>query len=338
MPSEDFTYIKENLDNKFINLNDKKILITGGSGFFGKSILSFLRKEINISKIIILSRNPSSIKKYFNLNDFNFEIELIPHDITNEIPIEESVDFIIHAATESSTSLSKDNPLLMRNTIVDGTKNVIEFAVKNNTKRLLFVSSGAVYGKNSNINLGFNENDFNKLDFLDPLNSYSLSKQHAEHLCALYARKYNISFTIARCFAFVGPYLPLNAHCAIGNFIKEAINGNDIIINGDGKTIRSYLFADDLSEWLLTILLRGNDGEAYNVGSKNKISIYNLAKTVSEVLESQSKIQIMGEESDYVDSYFPNTEKIMKNLNVTEKYSLVDAIKITAKHHLQNSV
>lgn len=320
------------------NLNSKKILITGGSGFFGKSILSFLKKESNLSKVIILSRNPDSIKKYFNLNDFNFEIELIPHDIKSEITIKESVDFIIHAATESSTSLSKDNPLLMRDTIVDGTKNVIEFAVKNNAERLLFVSSGAVYGKNSNISSGFKENDFNKLDFLDPLNSYSLSKQHAEHLCALYARKYNISFVIARCFAFVGPYLPLNAHFAIGNFIKEAINGNDIIIKGDGKTIRSYLYADDLAEWLITILLQGNEGEAYNVGSRNKISIYNLAKTVSEALEGQSKIQITGEESDIIDSYFPNTEKIMKDLNVIEKHSLVDSIKLTAKHHLENGI
>lgn len=320
------------------NLNSKKILITGGSGFFGKSILSFLKKELNLSKVIILSRNPDSIKKYFNLNDFNFEIELIPHDIKSEITIKESVDFIIHAATESSTSLSKDNPLLMRDTIVDGTKNVIEFAVKNNAERLLFVSSGAVYGKNSNISSGFKENDFNKLDFLDPLNSYSLSKQHAEHLCALYARKYNISFVIARCFAFVGPYLPLNAHFAIGNFIKEAINGNDIIIKGDGKTIRSYLYADDLAEWLITILLQGNEGEAYNVGSRNKISIYNLAKTVSEALEGQSKIQITGEESDIIDSYFPNTEKIMKDLNVIEKHSLVDSIKLTAKHHLENGI
>ena len=320
------------------NLNSKKILITGGSGFFGKSILSFLKKESNLSKVIILSRNPDSIKKYFNLNDFNFEIELIPHDIKSEITIKESVDFIIHAATESSTSLSKDNPLLMRDTIVDGTKNVIEFAVKSNAERLLFVSSGAVYGKNSNISSGFKENDFNKLDFLDPLNSYSLSKQHAEHLCALYARKYNISFVIARCFAFVGPYLPLNAHFAIGNFIKEAINGNDIIIKGDGKTIRSYLYADDLAEWLITILLQGNKGEAYNVGSRNKISIYNLAKTVSEALEGQSKIQITGEESDIIDSYFPNTEKIMKDLNVIEKHSLVDSIKLTAKHHLENGI
>ena len=154
----------------------------------------------------------------------------------------------------------------------------------------------------------------------------------------MYARKYNISFVIARCFAFVGPYLPLNAHFAIGNFIKEAINGNDIIIKGDGKTIRSYLYADDLAEWLITILLQGNEGEAYNVGSRNKISIYNLAKTVSEALEGQSKIQITGEESDIIDSYFPNTEKIMKDLNVIEKHSLVDSIKLTAKHHLENGI
>lgn len=319
------------------NLNSKKILITGGSGFFGKSILSFLKKESSLSKVIILSRNPDSIKKYFNLNDFNFDIDLISHDIKNEIMIEESIDFIIHAATESSTSLSKDNPLLMRSTIVDGTKNVLQFAVKNHTKRVLFVSSGAVYGKNSNISYGLKESDFNKVDFLDPLSSYSLSKQHAEHLCTLYATKYNISFVIARCFAFVGPYLPLNAHFAIGNFINDAINGNDIIIKGDGNTIRSYLFADDLAEWLLTILLSGSDSEAYNVGSKNKISIYNLANKVIEALESQSNVRIMSEPSDLIDSYFPNTDKIVNDLNVVEKHSLIDAIKITAKHHLKNN-
>tara|TARA_B100001245_G_C22890351_1_gene428732 strand:+ start:83 stop:1030 length:948 start_codon:yes stop_codon:yes gene_type:complete len=312
------------------------ILITGGTGFFGKSILSYLKKSVysnGIKKFFINSRNPESIKSFFNLEDFPFEISFFKHDLREKIEFDQSIDYIIHAGAESGTSLGITDPITMRNVVVEGTKNVLDFAKINNIKRILFISSGAIYGKQPSNIKAIKEDYLNSPDILDPKNAYACSKRQAENLCSLYHHHYGIDFVIARCFAFLGPYLPLNQHFAIGNFILDGLSENDILINGDGKTIRSYLFADDLSDWLFKILLNGKSGEAYNVGSNENITIHDLAKLVSKCFNSKPQIKIIGKPSEFVDRYVPNVDKIKNDLMATQNTTLIDGIIKTIRFH-----
>ena len=140
---------------------------------------------------------------------------------------------------------------------------------------------------------------------------------------------------MARCFTFVGPYLPLDDHLAMGNFIRDGLNGGPIIVKGDGTTIRSYLYADDLVEWLWTILLKGNTGEAYNVGSDEAISIFDLAHLVSTCFDDKPEVIIKGKPDGKIDRYVPKVEKIKNELCVSERMTLVAGIKRTIDFHIK---
>jgi dTDP-glucose 4,6-dehydratase len=170
-------------------------------------------------------------------------------------------------------------------------------------------------------------------DPLDPRSAYGIGKRTAEQLCALYQKHYGVSSTIARCFAFVGPYLPLDIHFAIGNFIRDVMNAGPIVIKGDGTPYRSYLYAADLAIWLWTILLRGAPGSAYNVGSEESISIAEVAKRVVRSASSDVKIEIQGRKqiNQTVERYVPSTQKAITELKLQQTIDLDKAIQYTVQ-------
>jgi len=197
---------------------------------------------------------------------------------------------VIHAGTAASAALNAAHPEEMLDTILAGTRRVLEFARASGARDVLFVSSGAVYGSQPP-----------ELERIPEIyvaapsgtaDAYADGKRAAEMLCVDAARQGFLRPRIARCFAFVGPHLPLNAHFAVGNFLGDALANRDIAVGGDGTPYRSYLHAADLVAWLLTILVRGSPLRAYNVGSDQAISIAELAHCVARLPEPPVQVTI----------------------------------------------
>ena len=335
LPVEDLEHIYQNTQDIWESFRGKSIFLTGGTGFFGKWFLeSFIyvndKLELN-AKISILTRNPESfLLKYPFYKEHANTVHFVKGDIlTYDFILEEKYQFIIHAATAASESLNKINPLLMMDTITIGTRRVLDFATTQPIESFLFISSGAVYGKQSKNVLNISEDDCFKLDINNANSAYGEGKRVAELYCSIYFEKYQLPVKIARCFAFVGPYLPLDTHFAIGNFINNALNNENIIIKGDGTAIRSYLYSSDLMIWLWMLLIKGENNSPYNVGSNININLKLLALKVSNALDSKINVVVKNLNiNSIVDIYIPNVEKA-NFLNLVQKINIDEAISKT---------
>ena len=235
---------------------------------------------------------------------------------------------INHVATSASAKLNDENPLEMLDTIIDGTKRTLDFAVKFGAGKLLLTSSGAVYGKQPPDMTHISEDYMGGPDTMNPSSAYSEGKRVSELLCAIYSKKYGIECKIARCFAFVGPYFPLDIHYAIGNFIRDALNGGPIVVKGDGTPVRSYLYGTDLAVWLWSILFKGTSSRVYNVGSSHGGQLSDVALTVSSATPEARGIDVLGSMSSnaIVDLYVPLTQRASNELGLEKYVKLESAI------------
>jgi dTDP-glucose 4,6-dehydratase len=241
---------------------------------------------------LVLTRNPDAFRMKAPQLAAHPAIELVRGDVRSfEFP-PGKFDCVVHAATDSSVQLNAEQPVLVFDTIVGGTRRALDFAVHAGTKRFLLTSSGAVYGPQPAEMTHVAETYSGGPDPLDPRWVYGEGKRAAEMLCCTYARQHGVEPKIARSFAFVGPYLPLDVHFAVGNFIRDALGGGPIRINGDGTPWRSYLYAADLAVWLWTILFRGATCIPYNVGSEDGRPIVEWADLIAQGFTPRPSLEI----------------------------------------------
>lgn len=302
------------------------VFVTGGTGFFGKSIFSMLKRGFApMLKFTVLSRDP---ERFITMNPEFAEMELVDFitgDVRNFAFPARSFDYVFHAAAPTI----KMPPGVVRDIVIAGTRRVLEFSRQCGAKRLLFISSGAVYGPQPPDLIGIPENFP-----CHPVTEYGIAKYEAEKMCL----DSGIECEIARCFSFVGPYLRRDIHFAIGNFIRDCLAGRNIEIKGSGTPYRSYLYADDLVRWLFKVLFDGKPGEAYNIGSDRPISIMELAEKVRKVLHSQNPIVACEKSVPGVrpERYVPDIRKIQRELNVSVEINLEDAIMKSIQNSPQN--
>lgn len=335
---KDLYYIFDKTSHFVYELSGKTILVTGGTGFIGKWILEYFmflyQKESINFKVIVLSRNPKVFLEKFPRFNVSF-LQFIQGDVVefdySSLPY---CNIIIHAATDADAKLNHEQPLKMIDIIVEGTRKVFDYGVKVQTQKVLYLSSGAVYGIQPDYMAGFAEDYFGGPNVLSTSSAYSEAKRLAELFCVCYQKQYQLNVSIARCFAFVGPYLPLDMHYAIGNFIGNGLKGENIIIKGNGLPLRSYMYAADLVIWLLYILFKGVNGEAYNVGSDNAVSIKALAMEVAKFFPDLS-VKILGQvnPTDRNQNYIPSINKIKSELAVPDILALNEAIHRTIQYH-----
>ena len=263
---EDCVFILKEAPVCWERLRDSRILITGGTGYYGKWFLkSFLYINDALSlnaHISVISRSPELfLKKYPEFAEQN-SISFIQSDVRNlDIPYGR-FDYLIHAATEVATNQEKDAPDEMLAVARYGTERILKYAKQAGVKKLLLTSSGAVYGPQPP-NLDNMPETYHGI----PDTVYGGAKKISEDLCL----GSEINCTIARCYASVGPWLRLDIQYAIGNFILNLLNDESIKIKSDGRPLRSYIYIADLMIWLWTILLEGKKNSTYNVGSEKAL-------------------------------------------------------------------
>jgi dTDP-glucose 4,6-dehydratase len=312
-------------------LRGQRILITGATGFFGCWLLesfAWANRRLNLdARAVGLSRHPGLlVEKAPHLAE-DPAITLHAADIRNGDFPQSTFSHVIQAATEASATLNRETPLVMFDTIVTGTRRALQFAAANSARKFLFVSSGAVYGTQPPQLTHLSESFSGGPDPLDSANAYAEGKRAAELLCALAASS-DLQTKIARCFAFVGPYMKLDAHFAIGNFISDCLHHRPIRVRGDGSPVRSYLYASDLMVWLWTILFTGESCHAYNVGSEKALNIATLAREIAAALPPEVDVNIASTATPGapVHRYVPSTVRARVELGLRAEVPLREAI------------
>ena len=336
----DLDHILDHTRGLWEELRSERVFITGGTGFFGCWLMeSFLwandRLKLNAG-VTILTRSPESFHAKVPHLARHKAVTIIEGDVRTFRFPKGKFSHIIHAATESSAQPKDIDPLEKFTSNVEGTRKVLDFAVKSGAGKFLFTSSGAVYGKQPSEITHIPETYVGAPETTDPNTAYGQSKRASEFLCTA-ATTATFQAKIARCFAFAGPYLPLNSNYAIGNFIRDAMQGNPIFIQGDGTPYRSYLYSADLAIWLWTILFKGKPAHPYNVGSDADLAIAQLAREVVENIAPQLHIEIARRPATNqpAQRYVPSIQRARNELGLDVKIELTEAIQRMAKFYSQ---
>jgi len=313
---------------------DARLYVTGGTGFIGTWFLASIvhaNARLGTSiRVDLLTRDPDGFARRSPWIAHAAGITLIRGDVRSAAP-GGSYDAVVNAATPASAALNEHNPAEMIDTIVAGQQATLAVAARSGTIPFLFTSSGAVYGPQPADVTHIPEGYGGGPDPLQPRSAYHEGKRLAELLGAIAAAAGGPSVKVARLFAFVGPYLPIGTHFAVGNLLRDALAGGPIVVTGDGTAIRSYLYAADMTTWLWGILARGSPGRAYNVGSEYAVSIAALAEAVSQASGRAARIEVRGRADTVrpVDRYVPSTARAREELGLRERTPLDEALRRT---------
>ena len=334
-PQDDLDYIFAESVDSWEALRGKRLFITGGTSFVGCWMLESLawanhRLDLGASAVV-LTRNVSAFTYRFPQLTSLECLSFIEGDARSFAFPAGEFSHVIHAATEAPTKANEGQPLLKFDTMVHGTQRALEFARQCGAQKFLLTSSGVVYAK-PRAGMTHLPEDYDGAP--DPTNADLVNgegKRASEMLCALYHRQFGLDTTIARLFSFVGPYVQLGFHYAVGNFIRDGLSGGPIRITGDGTPRRSFLYGGDLAAWLWVILFRGEPCRPYNVGSEDVTTIAELAGLVAQSVHPAVEVRIAGRAMPTAvrEGYVPSTQRARMELGLRQATSLPRAIQRT---------
>ena len=336
LQARDLNDILAHTSEMWEELRGRRIFITGGTGFFGSWLLEsfvFANRALTLgARACVLTRKPSAfLKKAPHLAN-DPAVELVEGDLTSFAFPDGEFSHVIHAATETDSVNDPLEPITLFDANVLATRRILSFCKTCGSPKLLFTSSGAVYGPQPPEIRYLPETYVGAPSTLNAGSAYGQSKRVSEFLCAVYGARHGVKVKIARCFAFVGPHLPLDANYAIGNFVRDALRGGPIKVSGDGSPFRSYLYAADLAIWLWTILFQGACGQAYNVGSDRDLTIAELARLVAATVNTRAEVIIAQSPDPTRPSprYVPSIERARSELGLQPWIDLHESVRRTA--------
>lgn len=336
----DIHAVVERVGPRWEALHGARILVTGGTGFIGRWLLESLvtaNRDWGLdANAVVLTRRPREFAQMAPAVVREPCISLLEGDVRELAPFLSPITHVIHGATAANAKLNRSDPGAMLEVIEQGTRRVLELCVHQDVRRLLLLSSGAVYRQPAHVDVLVTEDAPLGPDASEESSAYHRGKRIAEDMAWNAAKAHGLPLTIARLFTLVGPYLPLDEHFAIGNFIRDVLRGGPVVVAGDGAPVRSYLYAADTAAWLWTMLLdESARGHVYNVGSERAMSVLDTARLVALVGLGEADVEVHGrvDSSGGGEWYVPSTGRARKELGVDEWTAMEDAVKRTIDWH-----
>jgi dTDP-glucose 4,6-dehydratase len=330
----DLEHVLARTEGLWEELRGGRLFLTGATGFFGCWLLESLlwandRLGLNV-QVVALSRNPGIFARKAPHLAAHAAVRWQAGDVADFPWPDGSFTHVIHAASELNNPCAAD-PVGLLERAFAGQRQVLQLAAQRGVAKFLYTSSGAVHGPAVPGRHAIREDDPVSALPLEPRGAYAEAKRLAELLGALYARQHGFEFKLARGYAFLGPYLPLEGHFAAGNFLRDALAGGPVTVQGSGTAVRSYLHGADLAVWLWTILFRGVAGRPYNLGSDVPVSVVDLARAVARACSPELVVRVLGQArpGDVVDYYVPDLSRAHAELGLEVSIPLATAIQRT---------
>ena len=328
----------------FDSFKNQTILVTGATGLLGSEIVLALLcanrlKNLNI-KVVALLRNIQKAQKVFSNVIDNPFLEIVEQDINDSIQYRGNVDYIVHAANITASKDIVSQPVETAQTTVNGTLNILEFAHEKKVKSFLYLSSIEIYGQTDENNADIKENHYGILDPLKMRNVYPLSKKLAENICISYCAEYGINTKIARLTQTFGAGISDDESRVFAQFAKSVVEKRDIVLHTDGLSYKNYCYLTDAVSAMLTILLKGENSQAYNVAEyTSAISVKDMAEMLARKYKLKVKFDFSANDRGYNDKVVLklNTEKLERlgwraKIRLEQMYErLIDSLEDTVK-------
>jgi len=299
-------------------MNDfSKVLVTGGAGFIGSSLVDRLISK-GYSVVVLdnfLTGRIENLQAHLGHSDF----KLVKGDIRDREIVRDAidgVDAVVHLVALIDVEGSVDNPLETHDVNVNGTLNLLCEAIKQDISRFLFASSAAVYGESNSLPLREDSP-------LRPLSPYAASKATAELYCGAFHRSYGLGTVILRYFNVYGPRQGNNPYAGvILKFLRNALSGQPLVVFGDGEQSRDFIHVDDVVRATVLALRNNSAGEIFNVCTGKPRTINELVKIVRGVTGKNLKVIYSEPRKGDVRYSYGNPAKAQKTLGFTTKISL----------------
>lgn len=273
-------------------LVNKSILITGANGLIGSYLIDYLlylneKFQYNI-KIFAMARSLSKLEKRFGKNIPN--LYFIEQDLNEQLHNVQQFDYIIHAASNSHPLAFSKDPVGTMKTNLLGTINLLN-SIENKFTKFLYISTGEIYGNNTD--KAFVEDDLGIVDTKIARSCYPESKRASETLCISYAQQFGIHVNIARLCYVYGPTITEDNSRADAQFLRNALNQEDIVMKSEGLQKRTYCYVADTVSAILFILLNGKNKEVFNIANPNSIaSVRQYAQTLANISGVNLKFEL----------------------------------------------
>lgn len=317
-------------------LRDSRVLVTGGTGFLGAwlaELTACLNDQHGFNtRLILLSSRASAFGERLPHLAQRPDIELMECDARHVVEFPEDVNWVIHAACSPDSRVHVSDPLKTIDVLVNGTSAVLSAAARlPRLRNILYVSSGLVYGTQPQELPGISEEFWGALSPNSVAAVYAEGKRCAETLCAAARNVYRLPIVIARPFTYIGPYQSLDKPWAVNNFLRDALLGGPIRILGDPETVRSFLYASDMAFWLYRMLVKGGDGQCFNVGSAMGVTLHELARKIAEQVPGGSDITLpkLSSKAPAGPRFVPDTARAQNELGLRVSVDLDEAIRRT---------